>query len=245
MKKVTALFLAMLMCMALAVPALAVGVGSGDSISSGDDEASHTVAYTAKVQEPTISVTVPSRAQNIILNPYQIKVTNTMSTASGTAIGTAVGSGGSAASQASVLSTVLYLHNKSTAPLKMTLKLHGEIPDNSGVAFSEEAVTDEEQNKRVFLFADVGTSQETLDNPVALSNPRYSGNDTQGVFRNGDVTLTEVATLKVPQVPANGNYLPIQIGGNCTKSPTNGWKDADKVEISLIFTFQATNNDVA
>ncbi|MBR3570813.1 MAG: hypothetical protein IKN96_08495 [Oscillibacter sp.] len=242
MKKVTALFLAMLMCMALAVPALATGVGSGDSISSGDGK----VTYTAKVQEPTINVTIPSKSQTVILNPYQIKVTESMSTVSGTKIGEAVGSGGSVDSQASILSTVLYLHNKSTAPLKMALTLEGDIPATSEVTFAGEKVDAEEKNKKVFIFVDVGESTDTAPNPaVALAKAEYSSSKvdkTQGVFKQGKVTLSEAGTLKVPSNVENGNYLPIQIGGNCTTTPTVGWKGTDVVNIFLTFTFQATNN---
>lgn len=247
MRKVSALFLAMLMCMALAVPALASGggVGSGDVLSSGDDG---TVTYKAKVQEPTIEITVPSLSRAIILNPYQIRVTT--GTASGD-IAQSVTSGDAKAWQNSLLSTRLYLHNKSTVPLHMSLELLG-TSKSTDVTFATGPIAATEKNKKVFMFVQVGSVTEgSAPTTAELSTATYDNSNpaTQGIFKAAVTKMTNNNTsgldIPTPRDPATGNYVPIDIGGECTTTPTNAWASTDTIEATITFSFQAYNNTVS
>lgn len=226
------------MCMALAVPALAGSVGSGDSISSGSGE----VKYTAVVQEPTIDVTVPSASQAVVLNPYKISVAASASTVSGGAIATALSS---SSSNNAILASTLYLHNKSTVPLKMSLTLRGEA--SATVAFSSSPLTGTtEKNKKVFIYAEVGSKLDSEPSASIAAPSTYdSSNTKQGVFKNGDLKMTEVMTIPVASTPSTGNWIPISLGGDCTTSPTSPWGASDTVNISMIFSFQAADTTVS
>lgn len=221
MKKLTALFLAMLMSMALAAPVLAA------------DPPNYTLTYGVTLQEPTIAVTVPTAAQAVILNPYKIKVSNDDI--------------GATNAQGSILSAKFYLVNKSTVPLKMSLTATGSIPEGSGAAFSTSQIASTEKNKKVFLFIDVGSVTEgEAPSTAALCDVTYDATNTkQGVIKVGDLKLTDIMTITLPTNADNGNYVPIQIGGECTTSPTTAWSSADKVGLSIVFSFQAADNVVS
>jgi len=236
MKKITALFLAMLMCMALAVPALA-------NQQQQQQTPNRKTTYTVGMESPVIDVTVPT-ASKIRLNPYQIKVN--MSTASG-------GDFNATNAQGSILSAVMYLTNKSNVPLKMSISAVGGIPNGSKATFNTTPPTAEEKNKKIFMYVEVGALTEAATPAVGtLSTPTaYSATNTkQGVIKAGELKMTNVLDITPPtRTPSNqngdtasSNYVPIMIGGSCAKSPTEAWGSSDTVTLDLTFSFQAAEN---
>lgn len=238
MKKITCAFLAIVMCMALAVPALAASVASG-------------TVYSATVQNYTVAVTA-SANNTIILNPYQValKPSEIVTGGRGDDISPAV------------FAPTLVLKSTSNVPLKMTLTATGAIPENSNAAFSATPIVDGEKNRKVFLYLaidNVGPKDSDNEGPqitdslTAANVPAYDASKvwstsntrgTQAVFKAGDVKMTDVCVIAVPEAN-KGSYVAINIGGECAKSPTVGWTAADKVSISLAYTFQADSNSTA
>ena len=220
MKKLFSAFLAIAMCMALAVPVFAAQTPN------------RTMTYTLDLEKPTINVTVPTSA-TVKLNPYQIKVT--------------LATIGATNAQGSILAGRQYLENKSNVPLKMSLVATGAIPTGSNAAFSTSAPEATEKNRKVFMFVAVGDPVEAAKpSAAALSNVTYSATDTkQAIIKAGDVKMNDILTIPVPADANVGNYVPIDIGGACATTPTDAWTEADVVDLSLAFTFIATNNTVA
>lgn len=219
MKKLFALFLAIAMCMALAVPVFA-------------EDPNRTTTYSLSLEEPTINVTVPTAA-TVKLNPYQIKVT--------------LAAIGAEDAQGSILAGKMYLANKSNVPLKMSLVATGSIPSGSSAAFATAAPESTEKNRKVFMFIDVADTVEgAVPTDAALSAVTYDASNTkQGIIKAGDLKMNDILTIPVPSDADAGNYVTIQIGGACATSPTEKWTSADVVNLSIAFTFIATNNTVA
>lgn len=231
MKKITCAFLAIVMCMALAVPALAVSSGT---------------SYAGRLQGYTIAVTAISNSA-IVLNPYQVSFTKA-----------SVVSGASASDKINpaIFAPSLILKSDSDVPLKMTLTATGSIPNGSNAAFSATQLAATEKNRKVFIYLVVDNqgSKSTSDAPTAAAAldgiTAYSASSvwsasnttgTQAVFKVGDVKLTDICTIPVPETNES-SYVKIDIGGECTKSPTDGWTSTDVVNVSLAYTFQASNN---
>jgi len=236
MKKITCAFLAIVMCMALAVPALAAGISSG-------------TAYTGRLQGYNIQVTAEANSA-IVLNPYQVSFTKA-----------SVVSGETSTDKINpaIFAPSLILKNDSDVPLKMTLTATGSIPNGSNAAFSATTLASTEKNRKVFIYLAVDNvgSKSASDAPKAADAldgiPAYDAtkvwsttntNGTQAVFKNGDAKLTDICTIPVP-ADGESSYVKIDIGGECTPSPTDGWTSTDVVNVSLAYTFQASNNPLA
>lgn len=222
MKKFISAFMAIVMCAALAVPVFA-------------EDPNRTLTYGVTTQTPTVSVTIDATG-TVLLNPYQIKVTN-----NGLGAEDATGS---------VLAAKYYVKNKSDVPLKMSITATGAIPEGSAATFANAAPDATEKNRKVFLFVDVGAVTEgAAPTDPALCAATYDATKlydattktgSQGVLKSGDLKLTDVLTITVPTDAANGNYVPIQIGGSCATTPTDAWTANDKVSVSMVFSFTPT-----
>ena len=220
MKKITSMFLALVMALALAVPAFA---------SSG------TVKVDGSIQLPTINVVLPTTA-SMVMNPYKMSVKlDPKDPAS--------------AVQDQIVSPVMEVKNLSNIDVQVGIKVQGTIKNTTDTApafkaSSAAASTDKEAYIYVaFEIGDAGLDVTDTNgsggSTVVLDATEQEVTDFASTASAGNAnTLKASADLKAP---ATDGVLGFKFFGDV--APVTTWTDKDTMAATIAFTFTPVAND--
>jgi len=222
-KKLFSMFMAIAMILCLAVPAFA------------DDPPTATTTKTSNlagdIVEPTVTVTMPTTTNKLILNPYKLKITTSdAATGDDAALADATDQ---------VLSVGLAIKNESTAPVKVGLKA---VATGATLTFANKPCTGKEATKSVFAFVELlkGTSDTAPTTGWAKPADVNAKVYPQLVFVGGTDGVENAAIETLPAGSTTANYLYYKIGGNSAIDPTGGWTSSDTLAVALTFSFTPT-----
>jgi len=242
MKKITALFLAMLMAMALTVPAFA----EDEEAASNEKE----MEVTTTVKVPNIDVDVPTTG-TIFINPmgFTVKLADG---ANATVEEANADASENVTTSEQIVSPISFITNKSA--MKLDVKAYAyAVVGESGVTISEEAIADSETGNKARVYAQFQTiSADDKETTKKLTRKDYAApSDGKGdtllvgaAAPEDDPTYQIVGTM----APATGTteyeytYLGFQFFGDVVQEPENDWADGAEFSVKLVFNF-AVNTD--
>lgn len=232
MKKVTALFLAMLMTMALAIPALA---------TESDSSTTHETDVTTKVTVPAIDVDVPTTG-SLFINPMGFTVK--LADGAKASIAEATATENNVTTSEQIVSPVLFIENSSAMKLDVKAYAYANV-GRTGIEVvpTEAEVTGNAQKVFVYAqFSDVAASAKattTKLTKVAYAAPTDGAGNTLAVLAEdpGDAaTYQTVGTMNAATADAN-TYLGCQFFGKVVQEPETDWADGTEFSVKLVFKF--------
>lgn len=213
MKKILSLALALALVLTLTVPAFA---GSTTTTPTNATE------FTGSTEAPTVSVTVPASA-TFVVNPYKMSVQNA--------------AGDDVTDQ--VVAATQYVTNLSDVPLTVDVTVTGTTEGNAAFATSSTQGSRAPTTNSVFLYAEFGAATANDGSADPTWGTAYSTTATNQVLVGARATSKKgVAKLAATDGSA-ANYLAYKLAGDAASAPTTAWTDADKVKVSVAFTFTA------
>jgi hypothetical protein len=236
LKKISSMFLAMVMVLALAVPVFAQS-------PTYNDKQSQSVTMKGGTTVPKIQILLPSGAaltNSFLLNPYKISYNG-----STTAIGgysTVSGAGGSSAPQ--VISPVLQITNATNSKMQVDLTVTTTLGGNLKLLtanYTDDDARQKDTKNNAFLFLNLTNSSTAVDTTTAtLTAPTYTSGKSI-VLKAGDVKTT--GALYTDEASAGApKYINIQFGGAMAEAPSTPWTDKDTATVALAFTFTPNQN---
>lgn len=223
MKKITSMFLALVMALALAVPAFA---------SSG------TVKVDGSIQLPTINVVLPTTA-SMVMNPYKMSVKlDPRDPAS--------------AVQDQIVSSTMEVKNLSNIDIQVGIKVTGTIKNTTDTApaFSAASVATDSSAKKAYIYVafeigdtglDVADTSGNGTSTVVLDTSEQEVSDFASGSAAGNAnTLKASADLKAP---STDGVLGFKFFGETSAVTT--WTDKDVMSATIAFTFTPLANAVA
>lgn len=212
MKKLTSIFLAMVMMFALAIPALAQ-----QNNDTGSTELEHEYEYTGEQETMTIDLKLPG-ATNIVLNPYKMQHSDTASFYVD-----------KLADQVfSIPSTV---RSKSNVALKVGMKITGAPEGVTFVANDQAATLSANDAKNVYVAMQYGLT----DADGAPPTPATKMNDIVISSTAKDLTDAEMVTMPIGNTTPQ--YLSIVFTGAANDKPSEAYTPDDKIGVTIAYTF--------
>lgn len=220
MKKITSMFLALVMALALAVPAFA---------SSG------TVKVEGSIQLPTLNVVLPTTA-SMVMNPYKMSVKlDPRDPAS--------------AVTDQIVSDTMEVKNLSNIDVQVGIKVTGSIKNTADTApaFAASSAASDSTNKTAYIYVafevgdadlDVTDTNGSGNSTVVLTTAEQEPTDfaSNAVAGNAN-TLKASADLKAP---SSKGVLGFKFFGDTSKVTT--WTDKDVMAATIAFTFTPLAN---
>lgn len=230
MKKMTSVLLALVMIFALAIPAFA------------DDPAPSNVrnlAIDGEAVAPTITVTMPSGVA-LGLNPYKMKYA-----------GATAFFKNEKGSQAQIISPIAVIENKSDVKLDVCAAI--TATPTTGVTLVETAAEATSSGtvtaKNVYLTVQLGEAADKTGSGWKASTAptavvvQDDGKALYGLDGTDAITTDTPAdgTMKAVSIDATdgktANYIGFKFDGAAVDAPATAWTDADKINVSIVFTF--------
>ena len=183
-------------------------------------ETQNTTQIEAACDLPEIKVTVPASGE-LFINPYEMPVE-----INGAFIGY------------QIVSTPTVIQNESVVPLKVSATVTGTIKKDSDMTLSSTSVDANYTKKKAFIYFEI---QPTNDPDTVTWDSEYNA-DKHIVVRTTAKTKKNIVTLDA--YDENGQkkcYGAFRLTGNCAAVPKVPWTEADGVDVTIAFTFQATS----
>lgn len=183
-------------------------------------ETQNTTQIEAVCDLPEIKVTVPASGE-LFINPYEMPVE-----INGAFIGY------------QIVSTPTVIQNESVVPLKISATVTGTIKKDSDMTLSSTSVDASYTKKKAFIYFEI---QPTNDPDTVTWDSEYNA-DKHIVVRTAAKTKKNIVTLDA--YDENGQkkcYGAFRLTGNCAAVPKIPWTEADGVDVTIAFTFQATS----
>lgn len=224
-RKILALVLALALTLGLAAPAMAADPAPTPTVSS-DGKSEVTVKVMMNL--PTINVTIGA-APSLIVNPYQLKynVDNIGDTWPETD---------------SIISAPVLITSRSSIDLNVTAAPAGTI-EGGDVTFAESSAASS-PTKSVFLFLElkeVNSANTTAANLGVTWSTGFTSAADQALVKlsPGPTEAGTKATYKLPAItdPDSPKYCGFKLIGDCSTNPSTSWTRADKIGVTIAFTF--------
>ncbi len=183
-------------------------------------ETQNTTVIEAVCDLPEIKVTVPATGE-LFINPYEMPVE-----INGQTLGY------------QIISTPTVIQNESIVPLKVSATVTGAIKEGSDMALSSASVDPNSTRKKAFIYFEI---QPTNDPDTVVWDSEYNM-DKHIVVRTAAKTKKNIVTLDA--FDENGQkkcYGAFRLTGDCAAVPKSRWTEADGVDVTIAFTFQATS----
>lgn len=235
MKKMTSVLLALVMIFALAVTAFA------------EDADPNKVPIAGETVAPKITVTMPTGV-TLGLNPYKMKYA-----------GSTAFFKNEKGKQDQIISPIAVIENKSDVKLDVCAVV--TATPTTGVSLvqtaSAAATSDDNTAKTVYLTVQLGeAADKTGSGWKASTAPAEAVFTEEGEVLYGkdgtDVIDTDTpasGTMKAVSIDATdgktANYIGFKFGGAAAEAPNDAWVEADKIDVSIVFTFNPVVLDVA
>lgn len=194
--------------------------GSGVVLAEDSLKAGNITVIDASCELPEIKVTVPTTG-NLFINPYEMPVE-----INGESIGH------------QIISTPTVILNESIVPLKVSATVTGKIKESSDMALSSISVDSGYTKKKAFIYFEI---QSTNDLNTVTWDSEYNA-EKHIIVRTSPKTKKNIVTLDA--YDENGQkkcYGAFRLTGNCAAVPKIPWTEADGVDVTIAFTFQATS----
>lgn len=240
MKKVTALFLAMLMVMALAVPAFA-------EENAGDPNKKE-MEVTTTVKVPAIDVDVPTTGV-VFINPMGFTVK--LDDGAKATVAEATATENNVTTSEQIVSPVSFITNASA--MKLDVKAYAYAED-SDIEILEQAPQANSTDQQVFvyaLFSTVAADAKATTKKLTKADyaaPQNGAGNTLAVLAEDpgdDATYQVVGTMN----PATGTedtaktYLAYQFFGNVVQEPETEWEDGATFKVHMVFKFSVNTGE--
>lgn len=168
---------------------------------------------------PEIRVTVPP-AMNVVINPYKIPIVIQDKQ---------VGD--------QIISDPVALKNESEVPLKVSVSIETVIKEGSDMRLRSESTLDQGlTSKTAFIYFEI---QAVSDPDNVAWNEKYDEEKHQ-VVRPGTRIKKDIVTLGAEGKPLS--YGAFRLTGDCVAAPRSPWTEADRIDVSIAFTFKATED---
>ena len=166
---------------------------------------------------PEIRVTVPP-AMDVLINPYKIPVV---------VQDKQVGD--------QIISDPVALKNEGEVPLKVSVSIETVIKEGSDMRLlSESTLGQEMTSKRAFIYFEI----QAADDPDAVAWDEKYSDEKHLVIRPGTKIRKDIVTLGADGQPLS--YGAFRLTGDCVEAPRSPWTEADGIDVSIAFTFKAT-----
>jgi len=126
-----------------------------------------------------------------------------------------------------IISDPVALKNESEVPLKVSVSIETVIKEGSDMRLlSESTLGQEMTSKRAFIYFDAVAWDEKYSDEKHL------------VIRPGTKIRKDIVTLGADGQPLS--YGAFRLTGDCVEAPRSPWTEADGIDVSIAFTFKAT-----
>lgn len=241
MKKITSMFLALVMALALAVPAFA---------SSGK------VDVAGAINLPTINVVLPTAA-SLTLNPYGLNVKLDKNDTDGT--------------EATVISPTMYVKNLSNIGLQVKATVAGTVGKGSNAQFlnAKPGTSTTDKGAWIFVMFNIQDDATTaIDRPGSDPTPgtthgtalvevvadgadpaEVKGYELDAAASKVTGSINQLAPTATKE-PAEGGVLAFRFFGDAVATPKNdddsinAWTDKDTLSASIAFTFDVVPGEI-
>lgn len=229
MKKMTSILLALVMIFALAIPAFA------DDPAPDNEK---TMQVDGEAVAPTITVTMPTGVV-LGLNPYKMKYN-----------GTTAFLKNEKGKQDQIISPIAIIENKSDVKLSVNVAVTATATD--GISFKQTAdaakTSAENVDKTVYLTVKIGEAADKTGTAFKGTAPTAAvlTDDGEAFYGNdgaNDITADAAADGKMKAIEIEAtdgktaNYIGFKFEGSAAEAPATAWDSNDKIDVSLVFTF--------
>lgn len=168
---------------------------------------------------PEIRVTVPS-AMDVMINPYRIPVV---------VQDKQVGD--------QIISDPVALKNESEVPLKVSVSIQTVIRDGSDMRLRSESTLNQDlTSKFAFVYFEI----QAVSDPENVTWDEKYDEEKHQVIRAGTRARKDMVTLGAEGKPLS--YGAFRLAGDCVAAPRSPWTEADGIDVSIAFTFKATED---
>lgn len=220
-KKIMSTVLAGAMALSLSATAFAAGATT--------DPLKPTLEITGTTKTPTILIDVPTTGA-VVVNPYKMKVLPTGGTA------------GTDEVTDQIISATQWVQNKSDVAVKAAATVTGKVEGNAKLNATT-TIPDPSNSKSKALTTNsvylVFEALVTDDATTAVADWK----DAKQVVVATKATTADLATLSAGTGTALGDAkgcLAFHLAGDAVETPTTAWAAADKVNVTVAFTFTPT-----
>lgn len=245
-KKLTALFLSMVMMFAMAMPAFAQ-----QAAGNASDGTTQTMALEGLMKDIEINVAL-NDAGSVILNPYKQTVYYTVSKDEFTTDGVTDSTTGAKNSADQIISPLVYMYSLTTVPIEINASVQGEVSEGVTLATSSiAAMRTPPTDKQIFAYVSFATVAEataatsgsttTFTPPTnAPDMPEYSAKGTDTILVTAEAVSKDVATIPAAQSATKPSALAFQVLGDMTTTPDEQWTEDDTFSVNVVLTLTAT-----
>lgn len=187
--------------------------------AAGEGNRRATVIEATCSRLPDIRVIVPSTME-VLINPYQIPVDILDKKVDD-----------------QIIASQVALKNESEVPLVVSVSITTAIKENSDMMLAADSTIGQGlTSKRAFLFFEI---QAVSDPNQVAWNTTYD-EEKHLLIRTGTKTRRNMVTLGAEGKALS--YGAFRVSGDCVSAPRSAWTDSDGIDVSIAFTFKATEN---